>query len=177
METQIDAKIATSSGSVLPLTRALVVNSGISRWGEVMSTSGDHVWTKVSGKDTMNAWSAFESRVPAGLNIPMHKHHSQEEWFWVLDGSFVFEVGGEKHKLTAGMSLLAPRHIPHRWRKTAGADGTLLILVQPAGKMEDFFEAFTRLSPEEMHDPAVVGGIFADCDMELLGPPMDVSDE
>ena len=32
------------------------------------------------------------------------------------------------------MSLLAPRQIPHRWKKLNDSDGRLLILVQPAGR-------------------------------------------
>lgn len=75
------------------------------------------------------------------------------------------------------MSLLAPRHVPHRWTKTNGSDGRLLILVQPAGQLEDFFERFARLSPEQQHDMAEMNGLFADCGMELLGPPLESSEE
>jgi len=34
-----------------PPTRAIVVSADVSRWGEAMSTSAEHVWTKVSQKD------------------------------------------------------------------------------------------------------------------------------
>jgi quercetin dioxygenase-like cupin family protein len=78
-----------------PLTRAVVVGVEESRWGEPVHTSADQVWTKVSRKDTADAWSMFESRVPRGLAVPLHRHLSQEEWFWVLEGVFLFEVGGE----------------------------------------------------------------------------------
>lgn len=81
----------------VPLTRAIVVSADVSRWGEAMSTSAERVWTKVSQKDTSGAWSMFESLVPSGFGVPLHKHHDQEEWFWVLRGQFLFEVGGELH--------------------------------------------------------------------------------
>ncbi len=159
-----------------PLTRAVVVRAEESRWGEPARTSADHIWTKVSRKDTADAWSMFESRVPRGLAVPLHRHHSQEEWFWVLEGVFLFEVGGERYQLTAGMSLLAPRQVPHRWTATHQSDGRLLILVQPADRLEDFFERLAQLSPEQQDDMAVMNGLFADCGMELLGPPLGISE-
>ncbi len=95
-----------------PLTRAVVVGAEESRRGEPVHTSADHIWIKVSRKDTADAWSMFESRVPRGLAVPLHRHHSQEEWFWVLEGVFLFEVGGERHQLTSptgGCSSLCNR--------------------------------------------------------------------
>jgi len=160
-------------GTSPKLSRAIVVSADVSRWGEAMKTSAEHVWTKVSQKDTAGAWSMFESLVPAGFGVPLHKHHSQEEWFWILQGEFLFEVGGETHRLSPGMSLLAPRQVPHRWKKVADSDGRMLILVQPSSGMEDFFERFALLSREQLQDVAFVNGMFAKCGMEVLGPPLD----
>ncbi len=72
--------------------RGFVVPADVSRRGEAMHTSAEHVWVKVSQQDTGGAWSLFESRVPAGFGVPLHLHHGQEEWFWVLQGEFDFEV-------------------------------------------------------------------------------------
>jgi quercetin dioxygenase-like cupin family protein len=158
-----------------PMTRALVVSADVSRWGEPMRTSAEQVWTKVSQKDTNGAWSMFESLVPAGFGVPLHKHHSQEEWFWILTGQFLFEVGGELYNLGPGMSILAPRQIPHRWMKNTESDGRMLILVQPSAGMEIFFERLAALSKEQVQDAAVINRIFSDCDMEVLGAPLDES--
>ena len=95
--------------------KALVVDHNLSRWGEKTRVSAEQVWTKISGQDTGGAWSAFESLVPARYGVPLHQHHSQDEWFWILEGDFVFEVGGEDFRLSQGMSLLAPRKVAHRW--------------------------------------------------------------
>ncbi len=154
-------------------TSALVVPADLSRWQEPMYTSGEKVWVKVSCQDTADAWSLFESRVPSGLNLPLHLHHAQDEWFWVLEGNFVFEVGGQKHQLSPGMSALLPRKIPHRWKKTSDGDGKLLILLQPAGRMEYFFDRVAKATAEELKDVALARQLFAECGMELLGPPME----
>jgi quercetin dioxygenase-like cupin family protein len=145
----------------LPLTRAIVVASGVSRWGAPTTTSAEHVWTKVSQEDTAGQWSMFESLVPAGFGVPLHRHFDQEEWFWILEGHFIFDV--------------APRQIPHRWKKTSEADGRMLILVQPSSGMEVFFDRFARLSPDQLQDLAFVNGLFAECNMEVMGPPLDDS--
>ena len=155
----------------LPL-RAIVVPADVSRWGEAMTTSAEHVWTKVSQKDTAGAWSMFESLVPAGFGVPLHKHHGQEEWFWILSGTFVFEVGCEINQLEAGMSLLAPRQVQHRWMKTVESNGRMLILTQPTDGMETFFERFAVLSPDQLRDIPFLSGLFAECGMEVLGPPL-----
>ena len=88
----------------------------------------------------------------------------------------MFEVGGQIHRLREGMSLLIPRQIPHRWKKTNDADGRLLILAQPADRLENFFERMAGLSAEQQQDAAVWRSLYADCRMELLGPPLEDSD-
>lgn len=151
---------------------AIVVLADESRWKEQMHTTSEKVWTKVSAQDTDDAWSMFESCVPRGASLPLHVHHEQDEWYRVLEGEFTFEVGGQKHQLSEGMSVLLPRAIPHRWKNTGG-DGRLLILVQPAGRMEQFFDRVSKATPEERKDMALAQQVFRECGMDLLGPPME----
>ena len=167
--------MSDSADPALKLAQGFVVAADESRWGEAMYTSAENVWTKVSQKDTAGAWSVFESRVPAGFGVPLHLHHGQEEWFWILRGEFEFEVGGAFNRLGPGMSQFAPRHIPHRWRKTSDADGRMLILVQPSAGMEDFFDRFARLSPEQLQDFAYLNQLFTECGMQVVGPPLPAS--
>lgn len=164
--------MSDAAGPALELAQGFVVPADVSRWGEAMHTSAEHVWTKVSQKDTDGAWSLFESRVPAGFGVPLHVHQDQEEWFWVLQGEFEFEVGGALNRLGPGMSQLAPRQIPHRWRKTSDADGCMLILAQPSGGLEDFFDRFADLSPEQLQDFGYINELFAECGMQVVGPPL-----
>lgn len=160
------------SSTARQAAQGFVVPANESRWGEKMFTSAEHVWTKVSQRDTAGAWSLFESRVPAGFGVPLHLHYEQEEWFWVLEGDFEFEVGGLLSKLGPGASQFAPRNVPHRWKKSPGEDGTMLILVQPSAGMEDFFSRFAGLSPEQLRDFTYINQIFAECGMQVIGPPL-----
>ena len=62
-----------------------------------------------------------------------HLHYDQDEWFYVIDGEFVFEVGTEKFNLSPGDSLFAPRNIPHVWAYIGEQHyGKILITFLPA---------------------------------------------
>lgn len=50
----------------------------------------------------------------AGMGPKLHTH-PYAETFVVLEGSAVFEVGGERIDALAGMVLVAPADVPHRF--------------------------------------------------------------
>lgn len=62
-----------------------------------------------------------------------HLHYDQEEWFYVLEGSFKFEVGAERFHLQPGDSLLVPRRVPHVWAFEGSARDRILVAFFPAG--------------------------------------------
>jgi quercetin dioxygenase-like cupin family protein len=97
-----------------------------------------------------------------------HLHYDQDEWFYVLEGEFQFEVGTERFLLHPGDSLMAPRRVPHAWAFIGEARGRILVAFFPAGKMEAFFREVTKAMPPQ--DPVV----WQAHGMELLGPPLPV---
>ena len=100
-----------------------------------------------------------------------HLHYDQEEWFYILEGEFQFEVGADRFHLHPGDSLLAPRQVPHVWAFVGEARGRILIAFLPAGKMEAFFREVTRANAMPPQDPE----LWRAHGMELLGPPLPVS--
>jgi oxalate decarboxylase/phosphoglucose isomerase-like protein (cupin superfamily) len=104
---------------------------------------------------------------------PRHFHYEQDEWFYAKEGEFAFEVGDERFVLRPGDSLFAPRLIPHVWAYTGDKPGTLLLAVQPAGSLEEFFMKSCRMtrppSPEEGER------LFASHGMKVVGPPLAFS--
>ncbi len=102
-----------------------------------------------------------------------HLHHNQDEWFYILQGEFLFEVGSQKLLLKPGDSVLAPRQVPHVWAFSGSPlqeHGRILIAFLPAGKMEAFFREVTRANAMPAQDPA----LWQAHGMELLGPPLKV---
>lgn len=67
---------------------------------------------------------------------PLHVHHEQDEWIYVLTGEFVAEVGGKRMRLKSGDSLLMPMKVPHRWSVAQAANCGAMHLYSPAGLME-----------------------------------------
>jgi mannose-6-phosphate isomerase-like protein (cupin superfamily) len=99
-----------------------------------------------------------------------HLHYDQDEWFYAVEGGFIFEVGQEKFSLNPGDSLLAPRKVPHVWAYTGSGRGRILIAFMPAGKMESFFREVTKANAMPPQEPE----LWRAHGMELLGPPLKV---
>lgn len=99
-----------------------------------------------------------------------HLHHAQDEWFYIVQGDFVFEVGEEKFSMRPGDSLLAPRRVPHVWACASDPGGSVLISFLPAGKMEGFFREVTKANAMPPQDPE----LWRAHGMELMGPPLSV---
>jgi len=127
---------------------------------------------KISGSDTQGQLAVFEqTSLSQGRGTPLHVHPDQDEVFYVLEGDYYFQVGDEKFRLTVGESIFLPRKVPHAWTQVS-AKGKMMVTLQPAGKLEDFFLTMRDLN----HEPSAkeLAGIFSKNDMQVLGPPLAV---
>ena len=99
------------------------VAAGEDRFGEHIKLGGEPNDCKVSAKDTDGAMCVFEFTGSGGG--PRHLHHDQDEWIYVIEGEFDFEVGDERFRLGAGETVFIPRKIAHVWalrERQAGQD-------------------------------------------------------
>ncbi len=127
---------------------------------------------KVSGQDTDGDLAIFvQTSLSPGRGTPLHIHHAQDEIFYVLEGEYYFQVGEEKHHLTTGDSIFLPRKVPHAWTQSS-ARGSMVVTVQPAGELENFFVTLAGL--EKGPDPEDLKKIFAANGMEVVGPPLEL---
>ena len=46
---------------------------------------------------------------------PRHLHHAQGEWFYIMEGEYVFEVAEQRMRMRPGDSLIGPRGVAHVW--------------------------------------------------------------
>lgn len=151
-------------------TKAVCVKHDADRFNEALKLGGANTYAcKVSTKDTNGALFLLEQRNLRKGGPPRHVHHRQDEWFYILDGEFIAEVGTEKFRLEPGDSLFAPRRVPHAFARVGENDGRLLIGFQPAGEMEHFFHEIAK-----MPDYAKDEKLYQACGMELVGPPLPV---
>lgn len=125
---------------------------------------------KISGSDNDGALAIFEqTSLTQGRGTPLHIHHFQDEMFYVVEGTYYFQVGEEKFNLSAGEYIFMPKKIPHAWTQVSDK-GKMEVIFQPAGKMEDFFVAMSSLKKEPTKD--LIAKIFTDNEMEVVGPPL-----
>lgn len=103
---------------------------------------------------------------------PQHIHHAQDEWFYVLEGTYVLIVGEERYDLGPGDSVFAPRGVPHVWAHAGGETGRLLLAFQPAGQMESFFKGLAQAGSAP--SPEVLRPLFSSHGMTVVGPPLAI---
>ncbi|MHB8411581.1 MAG: cupin domain-containing protein [Candidatus Acidiferrales bacterium] len=139
----------------------------------------------LSGKDTGGALAimgplvapdqclATHSRLSGG--IPLHVHYAQDEYWYVIRGEHLVQVGDKKFYAKAGDLVFGPRGVPHSPRGlTEHRVG--LTMWQPAGTMEEFFheldeavhKAGGKLPP---HD--AFAALFKAHGMKIVGPPVE----
>ncbi len=125
---------------------------------------------KVSGKDTKGHLAIFEqTSLSQGRGTPLHIHTSQDEIFYILEGEYHFQVGDEKYHMSVGDSIFLPRKVPHAWTQKS-VTGKMTVILQPAGKLEDFFVTMAGLDHEPT--PGEIERIFEENEMKVIGPPL-----
>ncbi len=149
------------------IAQALHIPAGQDRFGEHRSLGVSTIAFKLvphTGGDLLVLENIFHAKGgPA-----RHFHYDQDEWFYVLQGKFLIEVGADRYTLQPGDSLLAPRKVPHVWASIADTGGRILVSFLPAGKMEAFFREVTKANAMPPQDPE----LWRAHGMELVGPPL-----
>ena len=158
-----------------PAATAIVkVPAGEDRLGERHITGISTTAYKVLTADSSGALFLFEHRNTPGKKggPPRHLHHNEDEWFYVIEGQYIAEVGSTRVELNPGDSILGPREVPHAWAFVGDTPGRVLIAFAPANKMESFFRdnEKRREGGKYIDDPQ----IYHAYGMELLGPPLSV---
>lgn len=126
-------------------TAGVKVEAGRDRFGQSFTYLGARFDLKVSGQDTNGGMSLYDTTRFEKIGPSLHTHTDLNEWFFVTGGEFKFQVGTDIFRLKAGDSLLGPLGVPHAFVKTSEEPGRLLIMHQPAGTMEAFFQEIRQL--------------------------------
>lgn len=161
----MDESLQTSNR--IPSAPARRLAAGEDQFGEQRGLGISSIDFKVVPTDS-NGLFVLENTFHQKGGPARHLHYDQDEWFYALEGEFLFEVGQDKFRLKPGDSLLAPRRVPHVWAYVGDARGRILIAFMPAGKMESFFREVTKANAMPPQDPA----LWRAHGMELLGPPL-----
>jgi quercetin dioxygenase-like cupin family protein len=151
------------------------VNSGEARFGVHYKMKGVTLNTldiKISGKDTDSDLSVFEQTgaTPFG-GPPLHIHLYQDEWFYVIEGEYLFQVGDDKYQMKSGDTIFLPRNVQHAFIQLT-EKGKMIVSYLPAGKMEAFFQVTDQwTSPPSKEE---IAKVFEDHDMKVVGLPLKI---
>ena len=150
------------------------VAAGKDRFGERIKLGGEPNDCKVSADDTEGAMCVFE--FTGGSGGPRHLHQDQDEWIYVVQGEFKFEVGNKQFRAGAGESVFIPRKVAHAWACVGEKPGKIVNVYQPAGKMEAFFRQLGKYNGKPyVHEALSMDEfrqLFRDHGMEVVGPPI-----
>lgn len=140
------------------------------RFGEHRGVGIGTLSFKVSSADSGGALLVLELAHHAKGGPARHLHHNQDEWFHIIEGEYVLEVGGERFRLRPGDSAFGPRGVPHVWSHVGDGPGRIAFVLAPAGRAEEFFYEITKANAPAPQDPA----FWPPYEMALVGPPLAV---
>jgi DNA-binding transcriptional MerR regulator len=119
------------------LFKGFSVGAGKDRFDDGFSHDGTKIDCKVSGKDTGGAMCVLEVN---NTGWTRHVNRDQDEWIYVVDGEVELEMAKKRFHLRARDSMFIPRNVEHAW----GGPGKIINTYQPAGKIEEFFQAIAK---------------------------------
>ena len=153
--------------------RGFRVGARNDRHQEELLIMGGRFDLKVSGRDTGGDLCIYDTVRDSKGGPALHRHFSQDEWFYIIRGRFIAQVGEDTLELGPGDSAFAPRMTPHAFAMVSEGEGQMLVLFQPAGSMEDFFQKMAGFGKEiPQNQQALFRKLWAEHGMEVLGPPL-----
>jgi len=166
----VSASALGQAGIAARTPEVKVVPAGEDMEGQRRMMGFSRLTMKVAAHETNDGLFVIEQNFIRKGGPPRHMHPHQDEWFYVMEGEFVFEVGAKRFTMRAGDSALAPRGVPHVFAYVSDAPGKMLVLFTPAGKIEAFF----RKVSVEGAPVSLNKALLEEYDMVFVGPPLVV---
>ena len=153
----------------LPQAFALASGEGKKYWflGTVMEV-------KVMGEQTGGLFSILEEIDPPEFAAPLHIHHKEDEYFYVLEGEATFTIGDQTISAKPGTFIFAPRDVAHMYKVEGTQPAKILSMLAPAGLEKLFIECSVPaddyvLPPDDIEtDLEKLFGLASDYGVEVL---------
>ncbi len=128
----------------------------------------------VLGAENGGAFSFGEALLRPGDEPPLHIHAREDETWYILEGSMLFQLGLQRTLCKAGEAILLPRGLQHGFAvQTPSA--RILHIYSPGG-IEDAFQSLSAplAGPPVEAPPAEIESVFARRGVTFVGPPLPV---
>jgi quercetin dioxygenase-like cupin family protein len=129
--------------------------------GEVVHLLALGVRFLIDGERTGGAFSLVEHPLPPrALGSPLHTHHDEDEYSYVLQGRFGVQLGDDVLEAGPGDLVVKPRGVAHAFWNAGDEPARLLELISPAG-FEHYFRELAPLLAAPERDEAAIGEVVA----------------
>jgi quercetin dioxygenase-like cupin family protein len=130
---------------------------------------------KATKESTGGQLLMIDNVAPRGVGSPLHVHHNEDEWFYVLEGELTVWLDGRTIKAGPGDFVFGPRNVPHTF--IVSSDEAHFLLASSPADFEGFVRALAA-PPETLADgPAgppdmdLVMSTAAQYGIDVIGPP------
>jgi mannose-6-phosphate isomerase-like protein (cupin superfamily) len=121
----------------------------------------------VDGADTGGRFALVEHQFAArALAAPMHRHHDEDEYTYVLTGRIGAVIEGREVEAGAGDLLFKPRGQWHTFWNAGDEPASCLELISPAG-LERLFRSFAAVSGEPAPERLVEMAAKYGCEIDF----------
>jgi len=120
---------------------------------------------------------------PGNKGPAEHFHPKYDEHFDIVDGEFVFTIGGREQNVNAGEKLVVTKNVPHTFRCVGDRFGVVIVETQPAARIGEVISTLFGMAHEGLLSPQgqpkflqamVIGGEYPD-DTVFTNPPPNIA--
>ncbi len=141
--------------------------------GETVSLPGNEI--SFVHREPDGAYSLVEwVSAPGVPGTPLHIHEMTDEGFYVLEGTFGFQVGDETVEAAAGAFVFAPKGIVHAFWNQGPSPAKMLIMMSPPGferYFEELADGLATVGDSEGAAMELRRTLSEKYDVEVVGPP------
>jgi uncharacterized RmlC-like cupin family protein len=127
----------------------------------VWSILGHTYWLKAE----CDGCFIFETLDPPGPLVPPHIHATQDEFIYMLEGTFDLYLDGTWTQARTGDLVRMPKGLPHGYYNKQDKPARALFTVTPARRLRELFDQLHNLS-----DPNEVVRRSKICEVDFLPP-------
>ncbi len=138
---------------------------------------GDRIPSKPNGKakatsrNTGGLFAVHEAILVPGEKVVRHRHNNVAEFFYVLEGEVLLQIGDEVTKATPGTFTFSPINSVHAFSNLGTEPARMLIVATPPEPGEQAFEEMERMPADA--DEAAWDQLNRKYGVEVVGPPLE----
>ncbi len=114
---------------------------------------------------TGGAFGIWRYTIPPGGGPSLHIHRGEDEFFYVLNGTFDFQLGDRVSNASAGSFIFIRRRAVHTFKNVGSGPGVLMGGVTPAG-FEGYFMEWKGADENSLN------ALRTKHNMEIVGRPL-----